>query len=327
MRNKMQLLMVLKYLLDVTSENNPVSQSNIIDYLKSKGLNPGKNIVSIIMKAITDAGFDLITVKNGRYNSYYIPSDFFDMTEARLLADAVVSATFITQNKTEMLLTKVLRFTDREMEVHYMKDIVRENKQKHSNCSTYYTIDVIQEALIKGKQIKFCYFDLDEHKNRVYRHNHKVYEVCPITMINGMSKYYLIAYDSKEKSGKERTFRIDRMDSAAVSKKDVCKIPFDIDECISRYQSSIFSMYGGKRITAEFEFDFKAMNIIYDQYGENVEIMKIGENRYYAKLPIEDSPTFWGWMFIIGKHIKILSPQFLAEEYRDRLAAVLSENF
>ncbi|MBQ8435857.1 MAG: hypothetical protein IJX24_07620, partial [Oscillospiraceae bacterium] len=82
------------------------SQSDIIDYLKSKGLNPGKNIVSIIMKAITDAGFDLITVKNGRYNSYYIPSDFFDMTEARLLADAVVSATFITQNKTEMLLTK-----------------------------------------------------------------------------------------------------------------------------------------------------------------------------------------------------------------------------
>lgn len=66
---------------------------------------------------------------------------------------------------------------------------------------------------------------------------------------------------------------------------------------------------------AEFEFDFKAMNIIYDQYGENIRIKKLGEDRYYAKLPIEDSPTFWGWLFMLGERIRILSPKFLIERY------------
>lgn len=70
---------------------------------------------------------------------------------------------------------------------------------------------------------------------------------------------------------------------------------------------------------AEFEFDFKAMNIIYDQYGEDITVKKLGEDRYYAKLPIEDSPTFWGWLFMLGERIRILSPRFLIEEYESRL--------
>lgn len=70
---------------------------------------------------------------------------------------------------------------------------------------------------------------------------------------------------------------------------------------------------------AEFEFDFKAMNIIYDQYGEDIMVKKLGEDRYYAKLPIEDSPTFWGWLFMLGERIRILSPRFLIEEYESRL--------
>ena len=321
MRNKMQLLMVLKYLLDVTSENNPVSQSDIIDYLKSNGLNPGKNIITVIMKAISDAGFDLITVKNGKYNGYYISTEFLDMTEARLLADAVISANFITQEKTTTLISKIMKLTEKEMRVHYMTDIIKLNRHKHSNSSTYYTIDVIQQALITGKQIRFLYFDLDENQCRVYRHNRKIYEVCPITMMNDRNNYYLIGYEPKKMDEKDRIFRIDRIDKATVSESVARKIPFDVENCISRYQSSIFSMYGGKRIITEFEFDFKAMNIIYDQYGENTEIKKIGDNRYYAKLPIEDSPTFWGWLFMLGKRIKILSPPFLIEEYTVRLDA------
>lgn len=78
---------------------------------------------------------------------------------------------------------------------------------------------------------------------------------------------------------------------------------------------------------AEFEFDFKAMNIIYDQYGENIRIKKLGEDRYYAKLPIEDSPTFWGWLFMLGNRIRIISPDYLIEEYKERLDSIREKIF
>lgn len=325
MKNRLQLLETLKYLVEESSENTPVGYSEILDFLYSKGIRTTKNTLIDDIKIIKEAGINLITVKVGKFQKYYIPSEHFDTTEARLLIDSIISARFVTPYKTTVLIKKVLKLTDREMLHYYMKDIVTENKQKHKNCYSYYSVNVIQEALSKGKRLNFRYFDLDENKNRVYRHNNKVYEVFPITMINGMDNYYLIAYEPHSGCGREKSFRIDRMDDTVISKKNIGDIPFDRDECIQRYRSSVFSMYSGHRITAEFEFDFKTMNIIYDKYGEDTKITKIGENRYYAKLPVEDSPTFWGWLLMLNGRIKILSPDSLIKEYHKVLEKIVSQ--
>lgn len=315
MKSRLQLLTTLKYIMEEGSENSPVGYSEIMDFLFLKGMCPSKNTLTGDIKIIKEAGFNLITEKVGKFQKYYIPSEHFDTTEARLLIDSIISAKFITPNKAATLINKVLRLTDSEMLLQYMKDIVVENRQKHNNCYTYYSINVIQEALSRGKRLKFRYFDLDENKNRVYRHNNKVYEVCPITMINGMDNYYLIAYDPHSSRGEERAYRIDRMDKTVLSKRKIGNIPVDRSECIQRYRSSVFSMYSGQRIMAEFEFDFKAMNIIYDKFGENTKITKLGDNRYYAKLPVEDSPTFWGWILMLNDRIRILSPEPLIQKY------------
>ena len=53
--------------------------------------------------------------------------------------------------------------------------------------------------------------------------------------------------------------------------------------------------------------------------GEDTKITKLGENKYYAKLPVEDSPTFWGWIFMLEDRIRILSPSHLVKEYSEKL--------
>ena len=58
---------------------------------------------------------------------------------------------------------------------------------------------------------------------------------------------------------------------------------------------------------------------IYDKYGEDTKITKLGEDKYYAKLPVEDSPTFWGWIFMLEDRIRILSPSHLVKEYSEKL--------
>ena len=325
MKSRLQLLAILKYIMEESSENSPVGYSEIMNFLFSKGMCPNKNTLTADIKIIKEAGFDLITGKVGKYHKYYLPSEHFDTTEARLLIDSIISAKFITPNKAATLINKVLRLTDSEMLLQYMKDIVVDNRQKHKNCYTYYSINVIQEALSRGKRLKFKYFDLDENKNRVYRHNNKVYEVCPITMINGMDNYYLIAYDPHSSCGREKTYRIDRMDKTVLSKRKIGNIPVDRSDCIQRYRSSVFSMYSGQRIMAEFEFDFTAMNIIYDKYGEDTEITKLGENRYYARLPVENSPTFWGWLLMLNGRIRILSPDSLIKEYFNVLERIIGQ--
>ena len=242
MNNRIQLLMVLKYIMDKSTESEPVSNADILSYLVSKNMKPCKMTLIEDLKVIKKAGYDLITIKKGKTNYYYIPSEHFDTTEARLMTDALISAKFVTPSATERLLSKVLRLTDKEMEQHFINDIVIDFRLKHRNCNTTYSIDAIQGALSKGKRLNFRYFDLDENKNRVYRHNNKIYEVFPITMINGMDNYYLIAYDPYSGCRREKTFRIDRMEDTVISKKNIGDIPFDRDECIQRYRSSVASL-------------------------------------------------------------------------------------
>lgn len=122
MNNSLQLLMVLKYIMEKSSESNPITNADIIEFLKCNKLNPCKKTMISIIKSIKDAGFDLITVKDKRTNMYYIPSEHFDTTEARLLIDSVISAKFVTPKKAEILLEKLVGLSDRDMLLQYMKE-------------------------------------------------------------------------------------------------------------------------------------------------------------------------------------------------------------
>ncbi len=39
----------------------------------------------------------------------------------------------------------------------------------------------------------------------------------------------------------------------------------------------------------------------------------------HTKLPVEDSPTIWGWIFMLEDRIRILSPSHLVNEYSEKL--------
>ena len=69
MNNKVQLPIVLKFIMDKSSENNPVRKADIMEYLNTRGVAPSKNTLTEILKTITDAGFDLITVTKNRHRT------------------------------------------------------------------------------------------------------------------------------------------------------------------------------------------------------------------------------------------------------------------
>lgn len=95
--------MVLKYIMEKSSESNPITNADIIEFLKCNKLNPCKKTMISIIKSIKDAGFDLITVKDKRTNMYYIPSEHFDTTEATLICLAF--STGLTVSQGNMILS------------------------------------------------------------------------------------------------------------------------------------------------------------------------------------------------------------------------------
>lgn len=63
--------------------------------------------------------------------------------------------------------------------------------------------------------------------------------------------------------------------------------------------------------------------MIYDKFGESTKMMRIGKNTLLASLRVQISPTFWGWLFQFAGRMRIVSPQPLAEQYRERARLVI----
>lgn len=149
------IILTLKYIMEHASEEAPVKNADIINYLKDNGISVTRNTMCAYIRTIKEAGYELITVKSGKYNAYYISYDLFDDVEARMLCDSVVSANYISPSRTTELINKICRLTSNNFRQKHMKRLITENVQKHNNSSTYYSIDAIQQAIESEYMIEF----------------------------------------------------------------------------------------------------------------------------------------------------------------------------
>ena len=60
---------------------------------------------------------------------------------------------------------------------------------------------------------------------------------------------------------------------------------------------STFSMFGGKSEIVTIEFDNSLIDVIIDRYGDNSSIRKATDTTFFARIEVQISPPFWGWLF------------------------------
>lgn len=100
---ELRTISLLKILNTYSDENHELSTKNIMDKLQKEcGVTVHRTTVGKNIKQLADCGFDIYTHKTTQ-NRYYLASRLFEMPELKLLADAVESAGFITEKKSEEL--------------------------------------------------------------------------------------------------------------------------------------------------------------------------------------------------------------------------------
>ena len=80
-------------------------------------------------------------------------------------------------------------------------------------------------------------------------------------------------------------------------------------------------MYGGPTENAVLQFPDKFIGVVFDQFGEDTQMIRQDDNTCVATVKVQKSPTFWGWLFTLGSEMKILSPAPLVKEWNERLAS------
>ena len=317
MIQRLKLLKLWELLNRKTDKEHPITTMQLIAELTDMGIEVERRTVYSDINALIACGYMIEKKRHNRDMYYWVEKRQFDIPELKIMMDAVRSSKFIPEDKTEELLDKMAELGESSYKKLLRRNTVRFQVVKHSNEEIYKTVDNIEHALLKKKRITFLYFDLDINGERVYRHNRKVYNEQPLSMLCDDGNYYLLCYPEDEDCDTNiKTFRLDRMACVNVSDEPITDMAVKTVKSIKGYPKQVFKMYGGKPCRVRLEFDESLIGVIFNKFGENTRIRQ-EKDKYSASVSVQISPTFWGWLTQFAGKMRIVSPDDVRQEYRN----------
>ena len=314
---KVKLLKLLEMLRQNTDEQHPISTSGIIANLAQMEIPCDRRTLSQDIATLNDLGYEIMTTSVGHEKAYYVEDRNFSIPELKILIDAVHASSFITDKKSTELISKIASLAGSHRAEVLKRNMVCFNTRKHSNERIFYNVNDLEDAILHQKKVLFRYFDLNENGDRVYRRDGHRYVVEPIALVFNEDNYYLTCYSSRHDN--TSNYRIDRMDSVQVLDESCCEKAIALREQVATYTEQAFKMFGGPPEDIVLEFDRSLIGAVYDRFGENTKMMGTSESKCIAYVKVQVSPVFWGWIFQFSSNMKILSPEKVASEYKNRL--------
>ena len=306
---KAKILYLMELFQEETDEEHPLSRRELEQKLADIGIHTLKNF-----------GMD-IAYRKEQPEGYYLAEREFELPELKLLVDAVQSSRFITQKKSDALIKKIEKLTDRHEARKLQRQVVVADRIKAMNESIYYNVDKLHAAIAEDRQILFRYFEWTVSKEIRLKKGGENYQVSPWALTWDNENYYLIGYDVE--AGILKHFRVDKMlhigllDIKREGREEFSR--FDL----ARYTRQTFGMFGGNEQTLRLRFHNKYVGVVIDRFGKNVPLRPDGEEHFIARVSVAVSEQFFGWLTGLGRDAQILSPEAVVKEYAELLKDLL----
>lgn len=320
---KIKLLKLYELLKRETDEDHPISRVELCRKLNEMGISSNVRTLSLDIDALTQNGYEIMSFLRDREKFYYIPEHELTIPEIKILIDALQAASFVTEKKTAELVEKVAALGGSHKARLLKENMVRFNTRKHTNEAIYYTIDRIEDAIIRKKMISFHYFHLDEKAERNFATTEggekKLYTVEPVALIFNEDNYYMMAYSSRHPDG-TASYRIDRMDHVDVLEDStLSEEALAYIEQAASFTEQTFKMFSGETEEITLRFPKELIGPVFDKFGETTSMHKT-EDGIEATVRVQVSPTFFGWLAQFGGKMELVSPAHILEQYQKHIA-------
>lgn len=315
---KLKLLYIKKMLEEKTDENHVISTQQIIDELANYGIKAERKSIYSDIDMLMRFGMDIVLRKE-RPAGYYLASRDFELPELKLLVDAVQTSKFITEKKTRELIKKLEGMASQYDGSLLQRQVIVTDRIKSMNESIYYNVDVIHQAISNNVKMKFKYVEWTAAKQTKYKRDGEEYVVSPWALTWSEENYYMIGFDSK--NGKVKHYRVDKMHKPAITSeerdgKDNFK-NFDM----AKFSKQTFGMFSGTEKVLSLECEQDIIGVIIDRFGPDTAI-RIDKNKCRARVTVNVSTPFYGWLCTLGDKVKIVEPQEVADDYRKYLKGI-----
>ncbi len=307
---KLKLLYLRDYLRENTDEKHPASIQDLIDFLESKGIHAERKSLYDDIRSLGDYGME-VNHKRGKSGGYYVAQRDFELSELKLLVDAVLSSRFLTSKQSMALIKKLAALSSSHEAELLRREIVLAGRLKQENESCFENVDVLHEAIAKNSRITFRYFDWDVDLKKHFRP--RIYHASPYALLWDDENYYLIA--DSERHGLTH-YRVDKMEQISLTgeARNFTKETRDFSPAV--YSKEVFGMYRGKRQRVKLRFDNALAGVVVDRFGKDIMPIPDGNTHFTLTVNVSISPNFLGWVAGFGGRAAIIFPQSAVEEYR-----------
>lgn len=314
------------YLMEImqakTDDEHSLTMPQIMDELEKYDVTAERKSIYADFADMTEKfGVEVIKEQIGRETYYHVGSRKFELAEVKLLIDAIQSSKFITQTKSRELITKIKSFVSEHQAKQLQRQVYINDRVKAMNESVYYNVDYIHTAINENKKIKFKYYRWDVNKKLVPRHDGDWFIVSPWALTWDDENYYMVAYDNLD--NKIKHYRVDKMMRISVEEdmragKEQFK-NFDMAE----YSKATFGMYQGTKTLVKIQFANPMVGVFIDRFGKDITIRKVDDEHSEINVNVNVSPQFFGWIFSLGKDVKVAGPSEVVEEMKKEAKAFL----
>lgn len=317
---KLKLYYLAKIMLEKTDDEHMMSMAEMITELEEYGVSADRKSLYDDLQALSVLGLDIIGEKIGRGFYYHVGNKHFEIAELKLLVDAIQSSKFITEKKSNELIKKLTSFVSVYEAMQLKRQVMVQGRIKTMNESIYYIVDEIHRAIANNRVIRFRYMKWNTDKEMVPRRE-GFYRVSPWALIWDDENYYLIAHD--EESDSIRHYRVDKMqDIELTDEKRRGRDSFKAFDPAS-YSRKNFGMYAGEEIRVKLMFKEEIVGVLIDRFGKDIKINKTKEKGWYETyVEVALSDQFFGWIFALGKNIKITGPKSVVNKFKQELEAL-----
>lgn len=330
---KMVVINILDILKKYSDMDHRLTQAQIMDILKKEYyMDVDRRTVKRNLMNLLDFDFGIdyteILKKNEKgedvpiCTDWYITRDFDD-SELRLLIDSVLFSKHIPRTQCRKLIEKLKGLSN----IYFDKKVghicgLPENSPE--NKELFYTIDILDEAISKGKKVSFVYNAYGADK-KLHPKREREYIINPYQMVATNSRYYLICnYDKYDTLS---NYRIDRITGIKIldEKRKPVKELQEGEINLPKHMAEHLYMFAGESIRAKF----KAKNYIIDQvidwFGTEPRMTEINDEECVIEVNV-NKEAFFCWAMQYGLHIEVLEPLDMRNRIADA-AKQLSEKY
>ena len=317
---KLKPLYIMKYLLQNTDEDHPVTVNQIISFLDSQGISAERKSIYSDVEALQYFGLDIVQAGSGRSCGYYVAHRNFELPELKLLVDSVQSSKFITHKKTATLIKKIETLASIHEAQLLNRQVFVKNRIKTMNESIYYNVDEIHNGILKNKKIRFLYFEYNVQKERQYRKNGEYYVVSPFALTWDDENYYMVAYDSDAAMIKH--YRVDKMEKISIMEEDRDGLEAYQALDMAVYARKTFGMFTGQEKNVVLRFENHLVGAVLDRLGRDVFIVPDGPDHFTVRTDVIVSPQFFAWVLGFGESAQIIGPAEVVAGMRQHINSV-----